>query len=187
MGNLTWPIVVSLGGLLLPVAAGYLQSLNERSSLRQLERLAEISKSAHEEVPNGKVTVALRELQEAHIAELAVGLDRDRKKRLLAQALGYVLFTLAGVFASFFTLAQALNAEEPLRGIGLGVAHTLLVLNGAGAAIAIGFAVGAYGALVPFRGPEIRLPWQKSSDRRAALETKRRQPPPAQDVVEDRQ
>lgn len=158
MGNFTWPIALSLVGLLIPLVVALLQQLGERSTLRQLERLVEVEKKslANETRPTA-VTHRIRGLEVKLVKELERRLARSAIRRKVTQALMYVLFVASGLIASYLALAGALAAtDQKLREIGTSVSIGLIVLNFVGLFIAIFYLVGALNALVPERGPNIK-------------------------------
>ena len=130
MGNLTWPIAVSFVGLLIPLVAAYFQQVADRSSIRQLEHLADVATKSHSDDANGVVVKAVRALQIAHILELRRRLTHQEKKRALVQSLFYVVFTAVGVVSSFIALAGAVELKDAPKEIGVPLSTVLIIANG---------------------------------------------------------
>ncbi len=167
MSDLTWPIVVSILGLLVPLLASYFQRSTERTSLRQLERVAavETQRARLYITEDGKAVVAakadevleeLRALQSQLVDELKQQLQRSRDRRALAQALGYLFFVIIGLVASLFALVQASIAESnDFQTLAIVAASILVALNALGFLVALFFVIDTLGVLFPKRGPEL--------------------------------
>lgn len=191
MSDLTWPIVVSIVGLLVPLLASYFQRTTEKTSLRQLERVAavEAQRARLYVTEDGKLVPAaqeddvlkeLRELQAKLVKELEQQMQRSEDRRALSQALGYLLFVIVGVAASGFALAQAvISGSNDFKVLAIVATSILLALNVVGFTIALFFVVDTLGVLFPRRGPELSsaktLAWVRKKLGRASTGTDRQE------------
>jgi hypothetical protein len=137
VGNLTWPVIVSLIGLLLPVGSALVKDLGERSSLRQLERLAPIVAAAKADSDTSTVVAALRALQNEHIAELSRQLGFREKRRGVTVAVVYLALAFAGVVASGIAVNEVIANADLVGGFWQYFCWGLVGFNALGVAIAV--------------------------------------------------
>lgn len=178
VGNLTWPIVVSLLGLLVPQLVSFLQQAGDRSALRQLERLSALdlkdsvpvaltaTRSAKRALKSTvaasrSIESAVKDLQLDLIDELRARLKADLIRKAFVQSLLYFLFVSLGTFASGYAVAQATSLANMVPLILVVIAGGLLVLNLIALCIAGSFVAKSAAALFPDFDRELHLPWRK--------------------------